>query len=119
MMFKGSHPEALTRELYGIGAELACLVGWTYFDAQQFALARSYFTEAIGLARAIEDHLFMANVLSCLSLQATYEDKPADAASFVQAALALTQRRHVPRVTALLKTREAFALASLVRRHDV
>jgi len=52
-------------------------------------------------------------------LQATYEDKPADAASFVQAALGLTQRRHVPRVTALLKTREAFALASLVRRHDV
>jgi GNAT superfamily N-acetyltransferase len=27
--------------------------------------------------RAIEDHLFMANVLSCLSLQATYEDTPA------------------------------------------
>ena len=112
-LLKGSHPEALTRELHAIGAELACLVGWTYFDAQQFALARSYFTEAMGLARAIEDHLFMANVLSYLSLQATYEDKPADAASFVQAALGLIQRRHVPRVMALLKMREAFALASL------
>src|SRR4029077_13955174 len=81
-LLKGSHPEAITRELHAVGAELACLVGWTYFDAQQFASARSYLTGAMRLARAIEDHLFMANVPSCLSLQPPYENKPADAASF-------------------------------------
>ena len=101
--------------LYGIAAELARLTGWTYFDARQYHQARAYFTEALGLAKAADDRLFMANVLACMSLKATYQERPGDALALVSAAR--DQVRYAegttPRVLAMLATREAFAHAAL------
>lgn len=64
----------------------------------------------------------MANVLACMSLQATYQDKPGDALAFVSAA---QDEAHAvlatPRVLSMLSLREAFAQVSLGRRgatHD-
>ncbi|OOV21341.1 hypothetical protein SM007_34330 [Streptomyces avermitilis] len=45
-------------------SELARLTGWTYFDARQYNQARAYFTEALQLAKAIDEGPFMANVLA-------------------------------------------------------
>ncbi|MFF3003064.1 hypothetical protein ACFVTF_09690 [Kitasatospora sp. NPDC057940] len=62
------------RSLHGIAAELARLAAWTYFDARQYSTAQGYFTESLRFAREADDRLFIANVLACLSLQATYQD---------------------------------------------
>ncbi|WP_351233100.1 hypothetical protein [Streptomyces sp. NPDC002133] len=114
-LLKENRPAPIRHGLYGVAAELARLTGWTYFDARQFNQARAYFTEALQFAREIDDRHFMANVLSCLSLQATYQDKPAGALAFVNAAQdeARAALGTTPRVLSMLSMREAFAHASL------
>lgn len=69
----------LRRDLQSLAAELARLAGWAYFDARQYSTARTHFTQALRLSHGQDDYLFMANVLSCMSLQATYDGQPADA----------------------------------------
>ncbi|MFF7363184.1 helix-turn-helix domain-containing protein [Streptomyces sp. NPDC008125] len=117
-LLKEQRPAPMRDGLHGIAAELARLTGWTYFDARQYNQARAYFTEALGLARAIDDHQFMANVLACMSLQATYQDKPGDALALVTAAQdqARAATGTTPRVLSMLAMREAFAHASLGNR---
>ncbi|WP_413753079.1 hypothetical protein NRF20_20935 [Streptomyces sp. R-74717] len=114
-LLKEQRPAPMRASLHSIAAELARLTGWTYFDARQYNQARAYFTESLGLAKSIEDHQFMANVLACMSLQATYQDKPGDALALVTAAQdqARTAVGTTPRVLAMLAMREAFAHATL------
>ncbi|MGW2826346.1 hypothetical protein ACWC24_35980 [Streptomyces sp. NPDC001443] len=114
-LLKESRPPSIQNGLYGIAAELARLTGWTYFDARQYNQARSYFTEALQLAKEIDDRQFMANVLACMSLQATYQDKPADSLALVTAAQdqARSSLGTTPRVLSMLSMREAFAHATL------
>ncbi|MFI2372093.1 hypothetical protein [Streptomyces sp. NPDC018833] len=114
-LLKEQRPAPMRNGLHSIAAELARLTGWTYFDARQYNQARAYFTEALGLAKAVDDRQFMANVLSCMSLQATYQDKPGDAVALVTAAQdqARGAEGTTPRVLAMLAMREAFALATL------
>lgn len=114
-LLKEQRPTPLRNGLHSIAAELARLTGWTYFDARQYNQARAYFTEALGLAKAIDDRQFMANVLACMSLQATYQDKPGDALALVTAAedQARDAQGTTPRVLAMLAMREAFAHATL------
>ena len=101
------------RILHGIAAELARLTGWTYFDARQYSTARTYFTESLRLARAIDDRTFVANVLACLSLQATYQDRAGEAVTLVRAAQDVARDDGgTPRLMAMLSIREAFGHAS-------
>ncbi|MFE5711431.1 hypothetical protein ACFQ7J_11485 [Streptomyces sp. NPDC056501] len=114
-LLKEQRPAPMRDGLHSIAAELARLTGWTYFDARQYRQARAYFTEALGLAKAVDDRQFMANVLACMSLQATYQDKPGDALALVTAAQdqARSAVGTTPRVLAMLAMREAFAHATL------
>ncbi|MFC5800938.1 tetratricopeptide repeat protein [Streptomyces formicae] len=114
-LLKESRRTPIQNGLYGVAAELARLTGWTYFDARQYNQARAYFTEALKLSKEIGDGQFMANVLACMSLQATYQDKPADSLALVTAAQdhARSARGTTPRVLSMLSMREAFAHASL------
>ncbi|MEU5541039.1 hypothetical protein AB0G85_01325 [Streptomyces sioyaensis] len=114
-LLKEQRPAPMRAGLHSIAAELARLTGWTYFDARQYNQARAYFTESLGLAKAIDDRQFMANVLACMSLQATYQDKPGDALALVTAAedQARDAEGTTPRVLAMLAMREAFAHATL------
>ncbi|MEU1421562.1 hypothetical protein [Kitasatospora sp. NPDC005751] len=101
------------RSLHGIAAELARLTGWTYFDARQYSTARGYFTEALRLSREIDDRPFVANVLSCLSLQATYEDRAHEAIVLARTAQDTARLNGgTPRLMAMLAMREAFGHAS-------
>ncbi|MGI5518795.1 helix-turn-helix domain-containing protein [Streptomyces sp. CA-106131] len=117
-LLKETRSEPVQRELYAVAAELARLTGWTHFDARQYSQARSYFGEALQLAKQINDRQFMANVLACMSLQATYQDKPADALAYVSAAQdeAHAAPGTTPRVQSMLAMREAFAQATLGNR---
>jgi tetratricopeptide (TPR) repeat protein len=117
-LLEESRPPSIQNGLYGIAAELARLTGWTYFDARQYNQARAYFTEALQLAKESDDRQFMANVLACMSLQATYQDKPADSLALVAAAQdqARSALGTTPRVLSMLSMREAFAHATLGNR---
>ncbi|NGO71099.1 helix-turn-helix domain-containing protein [Streptomyces boncukensis] len=113
-----SHQET-QRGLYAVAAELARLTGWTYFDARQYSRARTYFTEALRLAKAVDDQAFMANVMACMSLQATYQERPGDAVALATAAQDHARASAgTPRVMAMLSMREAFAHATLTRRRE-
>lgn len=110
----GSVPTSLRRDLQSLAAELTRLAGWAYFDARQYSTARSHFTQALRLSHGQDDHLFMANVLSCMSLQATYEGLPSEAVAL--ACKAQDAARTVggqPLVMSMLHMREAFAHAAL------
>lgn len=115
LLKEGRRPDRVQQELYGVAAELARLTGWTYFDACQYSQARTYFAEALQLARETDDRQFTANVLACMSLQATYQDKPGDALAYVSAAQdeAHGAAGTTPRVLSMLSMREAFAHATL------
>jgi tetratricopeptide (TPR) repeat protein len=119
-LLKENRPSSIQNGLYGIAAELARLTGWTHFDARQYHQARAYFSEALQLAKEIDDRQFMANVLACMSLQATYQDRPADSLALVTAAQdqARSAPNTTPRVLSMLSMREAFAHASLGSRDD-
>ncbi|WP_432108419.1 helix-turn-helix domain-containing protein [Streptomyces sp. AA1529] len=105
---------ALRRDLQSLAAELARLAGWAYFDARQFSTARTHFTQALRLSRGQDDYLFMANVLSCMSLQATYDGNPADAVALAcKAQDSARAAGDQPLVMSMLHMREAFAQATL------
>ena len=114
----GCRDESQRRRLYAIAAELSRLTGWMLFDAQQFSTGRTYFEEALRLAREINDRPFIANVLASMSLQATYEDKPTDALALVRAAQDVSRSGSTPRVKSMLAMREAFAHATLGDQAD-
>ncbi|MFE2845101.1 helix-turn-helix domain-containing protein [Streptomyces scopuliridis] len=110
----GSVPDSLRRDLQSLAAELARLAGWAYFDACQYSTARSYFTQALRLSHRQDDYLFMANVLSCMSLQATYDGQPSDAVALAcKAQDAARTAGGQPLVMSMLHMREAFAHATL------
>jgi tetratricopeptide (TPR) repeat protein len=114
-LLKDQPSNPFKRDLHMVAAELARLTGWTYFDARKYSQARAYFVEALQLAKAIDGRQTMANVLACMSLQATYQGKPADSLALVNAAQDefSDTARTTPRVLSMLSMREAFAHASL------
>ncbi|WP_445515617.1 hypothetical protein [Streptomyces sp. NEAU-174] len=106
--------DALGRDLRSLAAELARLAGWAYFDACQYSTARIYFGQALSLSREQEDRLFVANVLSCMSLHATYDGNPAEAITLACKAQDVTRAvGDQPLVMSMLHLREAFAHATL------
>lgn len=105
---------ALRRDLQSLAAELARLAGWAYFDARQYSTARTYFTQALQLSHGQGDGLFMANVLSCMSLQATYDGNATDALALAcKAQDTARSAGYQPLVMSMLHIREAFAHATL------
>ncbi|WP_330174238.1 hypothetical protein OG875_12240 [Streptomyces sp. NBC_01498] len=114
MEMMGSVRAPLRQDLQSLAAELARLAGWAYFDACQYSTARTYFTQALRLSHGQDDYLFMANVLSCMSLQATYEGQPSDAVALACKAQDTARAAgDQPLVMSMLHMREAFAHATL------
>ncbi|MGP3925341.1 helix-turn-helix domain-containing protein [Streptomyces sp. 8N616] len=105
---------SLLSDLQSLAAELARLAGWAYFDARQYSTARTYFSQALKLSHGQGDRLFMANVLSCMSLLATYDGNPSDAVALAcKAQDAARAADEQPLVMSMLHMREAFAHAAL------
>lgn len=105
---------SLHQELEILAAELARLSGWAYFDACQYSTARTYFARALQLSRNGGDQLFTSNVLSSMSLQATYDGRPRDAVALACSAQDTARTAGgQPLVMAMLHMREAFAHATL------
>jgi tetratricopeptide (TPR) repeat protein len=83
------------------------------FDARHYSTASRYFRQGIDLASTIDDQPYIANVLACMSLQATYTDEAPQAAELAQAAQDCARGRATPRVMSMLAMREAFAHAAI------
>ncbi len=103
----------MRNNLFSVAAELARLIGWTHFDACEYSQARLYFKHALELAKEVDDRVFMANVLACLSLQSTYEDRPSEGLALAAAAQDQARFAGTPKVMAILHMREAFAQAAM------
>jgi tetratricopeptide (TPR) repeat protein len=112
-LLRSAQNELAQFELRVILQEFYRLAGWTHFDSRSFDAARRYFTKAARMAREIQDWPFMANVLACMSLQATYENQPHDAIALIGEAKDISRGTATPRVSAMLAMREAFAHAVL------
>jgi tetratricopeptide (TPR) repeat protein len=113
-LIRSTDSESLLGDLRAVAAELARLAGWAYFDARQYSTARIYFRQALVIARDLGDSSFSANVLSCMSLQATYEGEAVEAVALVCAAQDTVRRGSGSSlVMAMLQIREAFAHAVL------
>ena len=76
------------RELAGAAAELAQLVGWMAYDAEQHGLAQRYLIQALGMARLAEDAALGAEILAAMSQQAVYVARPDQAIDLARVAQA-------------------------------
>lgn len=99
------------QRLFSLVAEAARLCGWLHFDAALHAAAQSYYVAGLRCSATAGDPLTGANVLACMSFQATLTDHHHDAVSLIDSAQQQVRRNATPRLTALLASRKARAYA--------
>lgn len=101
------------RDLFSAVAELAQMLGWSAYDAGRHGAAQRYFVHGLRLARAAEDDLLGARLLSNLSHQANYLGDFQNAVQLARAAQSAARDNASPVTTSMLHAMEARALASL------
>ena len=101
------------QRLFSLIAEAARLCGWLYFDARLHGAAQSYSVAALRSSATANDSLTGANVLACMSLQATLNNNHQDAVSLIDSAQQQVRHNATPRLTAMLASRKARAYAKV------
>lgn len=106
---------AVEVRLYRVLAHLAGTAATMAWDSGLQRRAQDYYRLSLRAAHAGGDRLWGANVLAGMARQMLYSNRPQDALELVR--LAQDGARDVagPRVRAMLRTREAWALAALGR----
>jgi hypothetical protein len=85
-LLSGRYSAEVGRELFSTVAESTLLVAWMSYDSGLHGLAQRYFVQALSLAKAGDDRLLGASILSAMSHQATYLERFRDAATLARAA---------------------------------
>lgn len=106
-------PTGRRRDLFSAVAELAQMLGWSAYDAGRHGAAQRYFVHGLRLARAAEDDLLGARLLSNLSHQANYLGDFQNAVQLARAAQSAARAGASPVTASMLLAMEARALASL------
>ena len=106
-------PTGRRRDLFSAVAELAQMLGWSAYDAGRHGAAQRYFVHGLRLARAAEDDLLGARILSNLSHQANYLGDVQNAVQLARAAQSAASAGASPVTSSMLLAMEARALASL------
>lgn len=75
-LLTGTYSSKVGRQLFSAIADLTQLVGWMAYDIGQHGLAQRYFSQALRLTRAADDHALGSYILSRMSRQATYLQRP-------------------------------------------
>lgn len=101
------------RDLFSAVAELAQMLGWSAYDAGRHGAAQRYFVHGLRLARAADDDLLGARLLSNLSHQANYLGDFRNAVQLSRAAQSAARAGASPVTASMLLAMEARALASL------
>jgi hypothetical protein len=106
------HPEHLQRRLWGVAANLAALAGWMSHDVGLEATAQKYFVIAAHAAREGGDRPRAGEALSRAARQMVHLGRPDDALDLMALARSGSGKEALPRTRAMLRTVEAWALAS-------
>ncbi|MGX1133434.1 hypothetical protein RKD49_005624 [Streptomyces glaucescens] len=106
-------PEATTRKLFKVAAELAELAGWMSYDVGLQPTAQKYFVLALHAAKEAGDRPLGSYVLSSMSRQMIHLGRPDDALELIHLAQYGSRDCASPRTQAMLYAMEARAYANM------
>ncbi|MET8897285.1 transcriptional repressor NsdA [Streptomyces albogriseolus] len=106
-------PEATTRRLFKVAAELAELAGWMSYDVGLQPTAQKYFVLALHAAKEAGDRPLGSYVLSNMSRQMIHLGRPEDALELIHLAQYGSRDCASPRVQSMLYAMEARAYANM------
>ena len=107
------HPEATTRKLFKVAAELAELAGWMSYDVGLQPTAQKYFVLALHAAKEAGDRPLGSYVLSSMSRQMIHLGRPDDALELIHLAQYGSRDCASPRTQSMLYAMEARAYANM------
>ncbi|GAA3502333.1 hypothetical protein GCM10019016_094410 [Streptomyces prasinosporus] len=106
-------PEATTRRLFKVAAELAELAGWMSYDVGLHPTAQKYFVLALHAAKEAGDRPLGSYVLSNMSRQMIHLGRPEDALELIHLAQYGSRDCASPRTQSMLYAMEARAYANM------
>ncbi|MFF3329980.1 hypothetical protein ACFYWX_10540 [Streptomyces sp. NPDC002888] len=106
-------PEATTRKLFKVAAELAELAGWMSYDVGLQPTAQKYFVLALHAAKEAGDKPLGSYVLSSMSRQMIHLGRPEDALELIHLAQYGSRDCAGPRTQSMLYAMEARAYANM------
>lgn len=106
-------PEATTRKLFKVAAELAELAGWMSYDVGLQPAAQKYFVLALHAAKEAGDKPLGSYVLSSMSRQMIHLGRPEDALELIHLAQYGSRDCASPRTQSMLYAMEARAYANM------
>ena len=106
-------PEATTRRLFKVAAELAELAGWMSYDVGLQPTAQKYFVLALHAAKEAGDRPLGALILSDMSRQMIHLGRPEDGLELIHLAQYGSRDTATPRTQAMLFALEARAYANM------
>ncbi|MEV8550984.1 hypothetical protein AB0L04_14310 [Streptomyces glaucescens] len=106
-------PEATTRKLFKVAAELAELAGWMSYDVGLQPTAQKYFVLALHAAKEAGDRPLGSYILSSMSRQMIHLGRPDDALELIHLAQYGSRDCASPRTQAMLYAMEARAYANM------
>ncbi|MEV4097167.1 hypothetical protein [Streptosporangium saharense] len=114
-LLQDSHPRTITVRLFHVMAELAKIAATMSWDCGMQTAAQKYYVLALQAAKPAKDRPFGASVLASMARQLLYLNQPQDALELIRLASDGVRGVVTPRVQAMLRTREAWAYATLGR----
>jgi hypothetical protein len=112
-LLQESQPEATTRKLFKVAAELAELAGWMSYDVGLQPTAQKYFVLALHAAKEAGDKPLGSFVLSSMSRQMIHLGRPEDALELIHLAQYGSRDCASPRIQSMLYAMEARAYANM------
>ncbi|MFJ8086074.1 hypothetical protein RKD23_002259 [Streptomyces sp. SAI-170] len=112
-LLQEAQPEATTRRLFKVAAELAELAGWMSYDIGLQPTAQKYFVLALHAAKEAGDRPLGSYVLSSMSRQMIHLGRPEDALELIHLAQYGSRDCASPRTQAMLYAMEARAYANM------
>ncbi|MFF8194627.1 hypothetical protein ACF05L_28030 [Streptomyces bobili] len=106
-------PEATSRKLFKVAAELAELAGWMSYDVGLQPTAQKYFVLALHAAKEAGDRPLGSYVLSSMSRQMIHLGRPEDALELIHLAQYGSRDCASPRTQSMLYAMEARAYANM------
>jgi hypothetical protein len=106
-------PEATTRMLFKVAAELAELAGWMSYDVGLQPTAQKYFVLALHAAKEAGDKPLGSYILSSMSRQMIHLGRPEDALELIHLAQYGSRDCASPRTQSMLYAMEARAYANM------
>ncbi|MEW2321602.1 hypothetical protein AB0926_10875 [Streptomyces griseoincarnatus] len=106
-------PDAATKRLFKVAAELAELAGWMSYDVGLQPTAQKYFVLALHAAKEAGDRPLGSYVLSNMSRQMIHLGRPEDALELIHLAQYGSRDCASPRVQSMLYAMEARAYANM------